>query len=273
MKASGELRRQCRQTYHQGGRLDQDPRRLRPRRLQLPGQGSDRLHGAHHQHVNAVCHRNYEENGSVQVMLFRNRLEIINPGSLPKGWTVKKLLETHDSRSPNLVIAQALNWARFVEKSGNGTESIVKRCTEHGLKRPEYRSDNADFSAIIWRIQCDSTGLQLGLRSGQRHRPEIGQSCGLKTGLKSGVLTTDFRILSCLTNANLNGREISQALQVKPTSRSFRVALSRLLEDGLIEYTVPDAPRSRFQKYKTTEKAQQLLSRLEREEMSVPARS
>ena len=33
--------------------------------------------------VNAVCHRDYRSNGSVQVMLFRNRLEIWNPGILP----------------------------------------------------------------------------------------------------------------------------------------------------------------------------------------------
>ena len=33
--------------------------------------------------VNAVCHRDYTSNASVQVMLFRNRLEIWNPGQLP----------------------------------------------------------------------------------------------------------------------------------------------------------------------------------------------
>ena len=33
--------------------------------------------------VNAVCHRDYRSNGSVQVMLFRNRLEVWNPFSVP----------------------------------------------------------------------------------------------------------------------------------------------------------------------------------------------
>jgi len=101
--------------------------------------------------VNAVCHRDYEDNGSVQVMLFKNRLEIINPGTLPKGWTVEKLLQTHESKARNLMIAKALNWAGYVEKSGNGTESIINRCMAIGLPKPEYHPDNADFKAIIWR--------------------------------------------------------------------------------------------------------------------------
>ena len=37
--------------------------------------------------VNAVCHRDYTDEGSVQVLLFRDRLEVLNPGTLPRGWT------------------------------------------------------------------------------------------------------------------------------------------------------------------------------------------
>ncbi|MDV7395550.1 ATP-binding protein, partial [Arthrospira platensis SPKY1] len=33
--------------------------------------------------VNAIAHRDYTSNGSVQVMVFRNRVEIWNPGRLP----------------------------------------------------------------------------------------------------------------------------------------------------------------------------------------------
>ena len=101
--------------------------------------------------VNAVCHRDYADNGSVQIMLFSDRLEILNPGTLPKGWTAERLLRTHDSKARNLTIAQALNWAGYVEKSGNGTESIVRRCVEAGLPKPEYYPDNVDVKAVIWR--------------------------------------------------------------------------------------------------------------------------
>ena len=47
--------------------------------------------------VNAVAHRDYTENGSVQVMLFADRLEVRNPGRLPPLLTLEKLREAHRS--------------------------------------------------------------------------------------------------------------------------------------------------------------------------------
>jgi len=47
--------------------------------------------------VNAVAHRDYTSKGSIQVMLFRNRLEIWNPGHLPAGITIEQLYHVHES--------------------------------------------------------------------------------------------------------------------------------------------------------------------------------
>lgn len=41
--------------------------------------------------VNAVAHRDYTDSGSTQVMLFADRLEVMNPGRLPPPLTVEKL--------------------------------------------------------------------------------------------------------------------------------------------------------------------------------------
>ena len=41
--------------------------------------------------VNAVAHRDYTSNASVQVMLFADRLEIWNPGELPLALTLADL--------------------------------------------------------------------------------------------------------------------------------------------------------------------------------------
>lgn len=100
--------------------------------------------------VNAVCHRDYTSNASVQVMLFRNRLEIWNPGTLPYGLTVQKLQGPHKSLPANPLLADPMYWNGYIEKVGTGTEDIINKCREYGLKTPEFHQDE-DFRVIIWR--------------------------------------------------------------------------------------------------------------------------
>ncbi len=100
--------------------------------------------------VNAVCHRDHTSNGSVQVMLFRNRLEVWNPGQLPYGLTVQKLFGPHKSIPANPLIADPKFWVGYVEKVGTGTEDIVNQCKGKGIKIPEYHQEE-DFRVVIWR--------------------------------------------------------------------------------------------------------------------------
>ena len=100
--------------------------------------------------VNAVCHRDYTSNASVQVMLFRNRLEIWNPGSLPYGLTVQKLHGPHKSLPANPLLADPMYWNGYIEKVGTGTEDIINKCREYGLKAPEFHQEE-DFRVVIWR--------------------------------------------------------------------------------------------------------------------------
>ena len=108
--------------------------------------------------VNAVCHRDYTSNGSVQVMLFRNRLEVWNPGQLPYGLTVQKLTIPHKSLPANPLIADPLFWTGYVDKIGTGTEDIITLCKGKGLKAPEYHQEE-DFRVVIWR-KSDPDAIQ-----------------------------------------------------------------------------------------------------------------
>lgn len=100
--------------------------------------------------VNAVCHRDYTSNASVQVMLFRNRLEIWNPGTLPYGLTVQKLHGPHKSLPANPLLADPMYWNGYIEKVGTGTEEIINKCREYGLQTPDFYQDE-DFKVVLWR--------------------------------------------------------------------------------------------------------------------------
>ncbi|MCY4188109.1 MAG: DUF4062 domain-containing protein, partial [Bryobacterales bacterium] len=100
--------------------------------------------------VNAVAHRDYTDNSSVQVMLFANRLEVMNSGSLPPPLTVEKLRTAHQSLPANPLIAESMYLLRYIEKMGTGTVDMIRRCAEAGLPEPEFESA-ASFTIRIWR--------------------------------------------------------------------------------------------------------------------------
>ncbi len=83
-------------------------------------------------------------------MLFRDRLEIWNPGVLPYGLTIQKLHGPHKSLPANPLLADPMYWNGYIEKIGSGTEDIINKCREYGLKSPEFYQDE-DFKVIIWR--------------------------------------------------------------------------------------------------------------------------
>ena len=201
--------------------------------------------------VNAVCHRDYESNGAVQVMLFRDRLEIMNPGTLPRGWTAATLLTTHESVARNKVIAKALDWAGYVERSGHGTEFIIEKCEAQGLATPQYKPDSAIFHTIIWRKTVE--------RDVAQSNGPVAHQVAYDVAYQNVPSNTAGRIFLILKNGPLGRPNIAKAIGVTRMARSLKLALDTLMEDGLIEYTIPEKPRSRLQKYRLTEKGRQML--------------
>jgi len=101
--------------------------------------------------VNAIAHRDYTSNASVQVMLFSDRLEIWNPGELRPPLSLDKLSRPHPSIPANPLIAEPLFLAKYIEKAGSGTLDIVTRCKSGGFRPPEFRLDAGCFILTIWR--------------------------------------------------------------------------------------------------------------------------
>ena len=117
--------------------------------------------------VNAVANRDYMSNGSVQVMLFADWLEVWNPGSLPTSSTLEKLREPHNSVPENPLLAESLYLARYIERMGTGTLDMIRRCVYAGLPEPGFAVTDG-FVTRIWREGSSDEALQ----------PEAGTSRG-----------------------------------------------------------------------------------------------
>ena len=101
--------------------------------------------------VNAVAHRDYMSNASVQVMLFVDRFEVWNPGELPPSLTPELLRLPHASIPRNPLLAEPLYLARYIEKAGTGTLDMIERCREAGLPEPDFEQRAGQWVVTIWR--------------------------------------------------------------------------------------------------------------------------
>lgn len=101
--------------------------------------------------VNAIAHRDYNSNASVEVRLFADRLEVWNPGTLPGTLSLESLQVDHPSVPFNPLIAESLYLARYIEKAGSGTQRMIELCLEAGLPKPDYEIRQGFFVLTLWK--------------------------------------------------------------------------------------------------------------------------
>ena len=91
--------------------------------------------------LNACINKDYAEPSPIQIRVYENKLEIINGGVLPEGWTVETLLSSHRSMPYNPDIANTFFRAGEIEAWGRGIERIITACNNDGFSTPEFRYD------------------------------------------------------------------------------------------------------------------------------------
>ena len=105
---------------------------------------------------------------------------------------------------------------------------------------------------------------QVAYQVAQSNGPFVAQS-GTSQGQVGGtsqgqVMSLFVRITSILADQVLSSGDITAALGKEYYSGHLRRVIKMLLSDGIIEYTIPEKPRSRLQKYRLTEKGRQMLA-------------
>ena len=102
--------------------------------------------------VNAVAHRNYNNTSGVQVMVFVDRVEVWNSGSLPPELTVEDLKKPHTSFPANPYLANVLYLADYAQRAGSGTIEMMEQCKAQHAPEPEFvLIRNKEFRTIMPR--------------------------------------------------------------------------------------------------------------------------
>ena len=100
--------------------------------------------------TNSICHRDYSSPAQMQIKIFDDRMTVYNPGALPFGMSLKRLLEPdHHSVPRNQLIAMLFYDCELIENYGSGIERILGDCRAHGFPEPEFKNLEGGFQVIF----------------------------------------------------------------------------------------------------------------------------
>ena len=187
--------------------------------------------------ANAVAHRDYTSNGSVQVMLFRDRLEVWNPGRLPDGFTVQKLREMHSSEPTNPVIAHPLFLTGYIEHLGTGTTDMIADCAEYGLRTPEFIQAE-DFRTVIWRKEKVTEREEKVIEHGEKVTEQDAKSNRAEAKSNRVRLTAkQQKVLEFCDEMPRTAQEILEMIGVKYQTRTLQQYVTKLVLAGVLRPT------------------------------------
>ncbi len=163
--------------------------------------------------VNSLCHRDYTTRKGNEVAIFKDRVEIYNPGQFPEGYTPKDFIKgTERSILRNPLIAHTLYLCKDIERWGSGLKRIYDVCSEESVK-VEFQELKSGFLVIFYR-------------------QEEGPKRVLKEVLKGLTENQEIIIKEIRKNPKITSEELAKIVGI--SSRKVRDNIKKIKEEGLV---------------------------------------
>lgn len=100
--------------------------------------------------VNSFAHAKYSDSTTIEINIYPNEIEIVNPGSFPENYSPNDFINKRmSSMKRNPIILDVLFRSKDVEKSGTGFSRMNELCNAFGIKwRYEKIDDGFKFVFI-----------------------------------------------------------------------------------------------------------------------------
>ena len=181
--------------------------------------------------LNALIHRDYSihtEGSPVRVVLYADRIEVESPGGLYGRVTVEDLGHVPaDTRNPFLT--GAMEVLGVTENRFSGIPTVMAELEGAGLPPATFESRRGMFRAT--------------LRNGSMETRDRDVVSG-----PGGLSDTQRKILAFCSEPRSRA-EVAELLGVDTLPYVTRRYLRPLVDAGLLRLTIPDAPRSKNQRY------------------------
>lgn len=173
--------------------------------------------------LNSFCHKDYASGESNEVAIYKDRVEIYNPGNFPEGYEPQDFIDRPERpirRNPK--IARTLYYSKEIESFGTGLKRIADACAEAGVKY-KFEKLKSEFVVCFYR-----TG-----ESDERSTDKIEESTDIVRINTEKMSLSQRKIIEFLIeNGRITNKEVQQLLKVKD-SRALKI-LKELVELGII---------------------------------------
>ena len=188
--------------------------------------------------INAIIHRDYTSTADSIIKVFDDKIQFFNPGGLPDGITIEKLLKgNYVSNARNKKVAEVFKAAGLIERYGSGINRILNAFKDYGLPPPEFKEMTPGFMVTVYK-KTEQVTPQVGTRLAlSRHQVDILRKCLIETGI------TELMTIAGRTDRTKFRHQV----------------LNPLIEARLLEMTIPDKPTSSKQKYCLTDEGIKIL--------------
>ena len=183
--------------------------------------------------MNAMVHADYSQRGApIRIVFLDDRIEVESPGILLSGLTIEDMKQG-TSRIRNYVIARVFRELRLIEQWGTGVRRIFEEAKELALPEPKIEEIGMRLRFTVYLAKSHVIAPT-----------DKGENPGAQSGAQSEA------ILAALSDGALSASELVGVLGLESKTGAFKRAIKELMEQGKIEYTIPEKPNSRLQKYR-----------------------
>ena len=172
--------------------------------------------------LNALIHRDYSvhtDRSPIRLIMYEDRLELENPGGLYGRITVDDLGKASaDTRNP--YIAGALEIMIDTENRFSGIPTIVAELREAGMPAPVFINKRGVFKVIFYK----------------------------KVSIRNKDADLEQEILN-YCNTPRSREELSEKFGFEAPTYFIKTYVAPMLTVGKIKLTIPEKPKSKFQKY------------------------
>ena len=190
---------------------------------------------------NMLIHREYTNAFPAKLIIERGQVRTENSNK-PHGFGVLNL-DTFTPYPKNPVIAKFFRQIGRADELGSGMRKMMKYGKAFGGADPEL------IEGDIFRIIVKCPDFEARQTDSTELRPELEAQSG--------------SILQALCERSLSANELTEILGLRSKTGAFKRTIKDLLDKKFIEYTIPDKPKSRLQKYRLTDAGKHLLKSMQ----------